>query len=107
MPQRGGMPSEAKAPGNAGDMQTEGGYSGRLRCLIKARALSAGLSFCGTRFKRSESQLPQEYICQAALSGNGLSRTNDKVPNTQEPDVSREASPVLKQRWRGRPLHRL
>ena len=33
------MSSEAKALGNAGDMQTEGGYSGRLRYLIKARAL--------------------------------------------------------------------
>jgi len=33
------MPSQAKVLGNARDMQTEGGYSGRLGYLIKARAL--------------------------------------------------------------------
>ena len=58
-------------------------------------------------FGRSESQLPQGCMGQAALSGNGLSCTIDKAPNIQEPDISKEVSPVLKQRWRGRPLHRL
>jgi len=33
------MPSQAKVLGNARDMQTEGGYSGWLGYLIKARAL--------------------------------------------------------------------
>lgn len=56
---------------------------------------------------RSESQLPQECICQAALSGNGPSCAIDKVPNIQEPDISKEVSPVLKQRPGGRPLGRL
>jgi hypothetical protein len=35
----GRMPSEAKAGGNAQDMLTEGGYSGKQRHLTKARAL--------------------------------------------------------------------
>ena len=85
------MPSEAKALGNARDMQTEGGYSGWLRYSIKARALD-------TRLRRSESQLPQRYICQAAPSGNGWGGTDDNSPNTQEPCVSKEARTVLKQR---------
>jgi hypothetical protein len=60
-------------------MLTEGGYPGWLRYLRKARALD-------TRLRRSESQLPQEFICQAALSGNGLGGAGDNGPDAQEPD---------------------
>ncbi len=77
---------------NAQDMLTEGGYSGWLRYSIKARALD-------TRHWRSESQLPQRCICQAAHSGNGLGGAGDNSPNTQEPCVSKEVRTDLKQRW--------
>ena len=40
----------------------------------------------GTRLRRSESQLPQKRICQAAHSGNGLGCADDNGPDTQEPD---------------------
>ncbi len=61
---------------------------GKARVLRKAGALD-------TRPRRSESQLPQECICQAALSGNSLGCADDNGPDTQEPDASKDPSPVL------------
>ena len=49
-------------------------------------------------FERSESLVPQPYIYQAALSGNGLGCTIDNDPDAQEPDEVKVSSPVLKQR---------
>ncbi len=94
------MPREAKAWGNAQDMLTRGGYSGGLGYSIKARALD-------TRLGRSESQLPQQYICQVAYSGNGLGRADDNSPNTQERSEGKLSRSDLKQRRGGRPPRRL
>jgi len=96
------MPSQAKALGNARDMQTRRG-----RVFGQARVLEKGQGFMAHVLGRSESQLPQGCICPAALSGNALSRTNDKAPNIQEPCDSKEARTVLKQRWEWRRSHRL
>ncbi len=38
------------------------------------------------------------FICQAAKSGNGLSRADDNSPNTQEPCAGKLARTDLKQR---------
>ncbi len=76
------------------------GYSGGLGYSIKARALD-------TRLGRSESQLPQQYICQVAYSGNGLGRADDNSPHTQEPCASKDARTDLEQRRERRRSRRL
>jgi len=52
----GRMPREAKAQGNAWDMLTRGGYSGRQGHVLEAEVYD-------TRLPRSESQLPQKFSC--------------------------------------------
>jgi len=55
----------------------------------------------GTRLERSEDRTQvhrRPFICQAALSGNGLGCADDNGPNTQEPDEVKVSRPVRKQR---------
>jgi hypothetical protein len=97
------MPSEAKAPGNAGDRLTEGGYSGRQGHVLETEAYD-------TRPRRSEARTNVHllaFICQAVLSRKGLGCTNDNGPNAQEPDEVNVSSPVLKQRRGERSPRRL
>ncbi len=63
-----------------------------------AGVLDKGQCFMTHVFGRSESQLPQKYICQAALSGNGLGGANDNSPDTQERSEGKLSRSDLKQR---------